>query len=189
MKLKAITAGLLAAAMLTACGANDQPTAQGGSVKPGGTLYLLTDSPSVTWDPAKSSNLVITTLSFVHRRLTSWNVAPGKDTTIVPDLATDTGRPSDGGKTWTFTLKDGLFFETGAPITSADVKWGVSRAWDPEIGIGSPYAKQLIDAPASYQGPYKSGDLPTITTPDAKTIVFKLKKPFADFGSVVAQNT
>src|SRR5213076_547574 len=77
----------------------------------------------------------------------------------------------------------------GAPVTSADVKWGVSRAWDPEVGIGSPYAKQLIDAPASYQGPYKSGDLPTITTPDAKTIVFQLKKPFADFGSVVAQNT
>ena len=62
----------------------------------------------------------------IYRTLTTQGAAPGAEgTKIVPDLATDTGKPSDGGKTWTFTLKDGLFFETGAPITSADVKWGV----------------------------------------------------------------
>src|SRR5437764_5839532 len=186
MKHKAITAGLLAAAMLTACGANDQPTAQGGSVKPGGTLYLLADSPSVNWDPAKSSNLVITTLSFVHRRLTSWNVAPGKDTTIVPDLATDTGRPSDGGKTWTFTLKDNLKYNDGTPIKSADVKWGLERSFAPAFSGGLAYHKDLLSPGLAYKGPFDGKELDTIQTPDDKTIVFHLARPYGDWNWIAS---
>ncbi|NKF31979.1 ABC transporter substrate-binding protein, partial [Pseudomonas sp. BGM005] len=41
--------------------------------------------------------------------------------------------------------------------------------------------------PEDYQGPYVSGDLPTIETPDDKTIVFHLKKPFPEFDNVLAQ--
>lgn len=191
--------GLVASAALalTACGGNTSGGATGESAGPGskaaqgGTLQVLANAAFSHLDPARGFDGGVNNFyRLIYRTLTTQGAAPGADgTKIVPDLATDTGKPSDGGKTWTFTLKDGLFFETGAPITSADVKWGVSRAWDPEIGIGSPYAKQLIDAPATYQGPYKSGDLPTIATPDAKTIVFHLKKAYADFGSVVAQNT
>jgi peptide/nickel transport system substrate-binding protein len=190
--------GLVASAALalTACGGNTsgatgESAGPGAKAAQGGTLQVLANAGFSHLDPARGFDGGVNNFyRLIYRTLTTQGAAPGADgTKIVPDLATDTGKPSDGGKTWTFTLKDGLFFETGAPITSADVKWGVSRAWDPEIGIGSPYAKQLIDAPASYQGPYKSGDLPTIVTPDAKTIVFHLKKAYADFGSVVAQNT
>ncbi|WP_350277294.1 ABC transporter substrate-binding protein [Kribbella sp. HUAS MG21] len=198
MKRTSMLVGLVASAALTltACGGGT-PASQGESAGPGakaaqgGTLQVLANAAFSHLDPARGFDGGVNNFyRLIYRTLTTQGAAPGADgTKIVPDLATDTGKPSDGGKTWTFTLKDGLFFETGAPITSTDVKWGVSRAWDPEIGIGSPYAKQLIDAPASYQGPYKSGELPTIETPDAKTIVFHLKKPYADFGSVVAQNT
>ena len=190
--------GLVASAALalTACGggasgAKDEAAGPGAKAAQGGTLQVLANAAFSHLDPARGFDGGVNNFyRLIYRTLTTQGAAPGAEgTKIVADLATDTGKPSDGGKTWTFTLKDGLFFETGAPITSADVKWGVERAWDPEIGIGSPYAKQLIEAPASYQGPYKSGDLATIATPDAKTIVFHLKKPFADFGSVVAQNT
>src|SRR5690625_7502488 len=72
---------------------------------------------------------------------------------IVPDLATGLGEVSDDGLTWTYTLKDGIKFDNGDPITSAEMKFGISRAWDPEIGIGSPWVKQVIDAPDDYEGP------------------------------------
>ncbi|WP_238156617.1 ABC transporter substrate-binding protein [Kribbella sp. VKM Ac-2571] len=198
MKRTSMLVGLVASAALalTACGggasgAKGESAGPGAKAAQGGTLQVLANAAFSHLDPARGFDGGVNNFyRLIYRTLTTQGAAPGADgTKIVPDLATDTGKPSDGGKTWTFTLKDGLFFETGAPITSADVKWGVSRAWDPEIGIGSPYAKQLIEAPASYQGPYKSGDLATIATPDAKTIVFHLKKPYADFGSVVAQNT
>ncbi|WP_405065658.1 ABC transporter substrate-binding protein [Kribbella sp. NBC_01510] len=198
MKRTTMLVGLVAsgALALSACGggttgAKGESGGPGGKAVQGGTLQVLQNAAYSHLDPARGFDGGVNNFyRLIYRTLTTQGAAPGAEgTKIVPDLATDTGKPSDGGKTWTFTLKDGLFFETGAPITSADVKWGVSRAWDPEIGIGSPYAKQLIEAPASYQGPYKSGDLSTIATPDAKTIVFHLKKPYADFGSVVAQNT
>jgi peptide/nickel transport system substrate-binding protein len=199
MKRTSKLVGLVATAALalTACGGGGATGSKGESAGPGakavkgGTLQVLANAAFSHLDPARGFDGGVNNFyRLIYRTLTTQGAAPGADgTKIVPDLATDTGKPTDGGKTWTFTLKDGLFFETGAPITSADLKWGVERAWDPEIGIGSPYAKQLIEAPASYQGPYKSGELSTIQTPDAKTIVFHLKKPFADFGSVVAQNT
>jgi peptide/nickel transport system substrate-binding protein len=198
MKRSTMLVGLVLSGTLalTACsgnasGADKTAAGPGGPAATGGTVQVLANAAFSHLDPVRGFDGGVNNFyRLIYRTLTTQGAAPGADgTKIRPDLATDTGKPTDGGKTWTFTLKDGLYFETGAPITSADVKFGVSRAWDPEIGIGSPYAKQIIAAPASYQGPYKSGDLPTIATPDAKTIVFHLKKAYADFGSVVAQNT
>ena len=41
---------------------------------------------------------------------------------LVPDLAEDLGEVSDDGLTWTYTLKEGLKFEDGTPITAEDVR-------------------------------------------------------------------
>jgi peptide/nickel transport system substrate-binding protein len=184
--LTAITATAL---LLTACGANDKPAGEqsGGQVKQGGTLYLLSDSPTQQYDPARSSSLVVTGLQFVHRRLTSWQVAPGKDTTIIPDLATDTGRPSDGGKTWTFTLKDNLKYNDGSPIKSADIKWGLERSYAATFSGGLAYHKDLLSPGLTYKGPFEGGqELSTIETPDDKTIIFKLARPYGDWNWVAS---
>ncbi|MFC0109731.1 ABC transporter substrate-binding protein [Kibdelosporangium aridum] len=190
MKRRHSLAGIAAVAvLLAACGANDKPAGQdgGGTVKQGGTLYLLADSPTQQYDPARSSSLVVTGLQFVHRRLTSWKVAPGQDTTIVPDLATDTGKPSDGGKTWTFTLKDNLKYSDGTPIKSADVKWGLERSFAPAFSGGLAYHKDLLSPGLTYKGPFEGGqELSSIETPDDKTIIFKLARPYGDWNWVAS---
>jgi peptide/nickel transport system substrate-binding protein len=183
--LKAFAGVTAAIVLVTACGANDQPAGQGGQVKPGGTLYLLSDSSTQQYDPAKSGSLVVTALGLVHRRLTSWKVAPGQDTTIVPDLATDTGRPSDGGKTWTFTLKDNLKYNDGSPIKSEDVKWGLERTFAPTFSGGLTYHKDLLSPGLAYKGPFDGGkELDSIQTPDDETIVFHLARPYGDWNWV-----
>ena len=40
------------------------------------------------------------------------------------------GKPSDDGKTWTYTLRKGVKFEDGTPVTSKDVKYAVERSLD-----------------------------------------------------------
>lgn len=179
---------------LTACSGGGP--AASGQAKPtadpatGGTVHVLGKADYSHLDPARGFDGGVNNFyRLVYRTLTTREAAgPHSDgTKIVGDLATDTGRPSHDHKTWTFTLKKGLFFQNGAPITSQDVKFGVERAWDPDAGIGSPYAKQVIAAPADYEGPYRSGDLDTIETPDKRTIVFHLKKSYPQFSSVVAQ--
>ncbi|MFG1973875.1 ABC transporter substrate-binding protein [Nonomuraea fuscirosea] len=180
---------------LTACGGGGAAPAGGGpggsSAAPatGGTVHVLANADFSHLDPARGWDGGVNNFyRLIYRGLTTFGAGPGEESTkVVPDLATDTGTPSDDAKTWTFTLKDDLFFEDGTPITSEAVKFGASRAFDPEAGIGSPYGKLLLDAPKGYQGPYEDGDLDTIETPDAKTVVFHLKKSFPDFPSALTQ--
>lgn len=179
---------------LTACGGGGATPATGSSGGPGapaatgGTVHVLANADFSHLDPSRGwDGGVNNFFRLIYRGLTTFGAGPGAESTkIVPDLATDTGTPSDNAKTWTFTLKDNVLFEDGTPITSEAVKFGASRSFDPEAGIGSPYARLLLDAPKDYKGPYLSGDLDTIETPDAKTVVFHLKKPFADFPSALA---
>ncbi|GAA2032322.1 ABC transporter substrate-binding protein [Terrabacter terrae] len=189
-----------AAFALGACGGGPSSGQTSGQTSGGGTSFSATPAKGGVvevlqkadfsyLDPARGWDGGVNNFyRLVYRTLTTSAPGNAKDpNAIVPDLATGLGKQSDGGKTWTYTLKQGLKFDDGTPITSAEVKFGISRAWDPEIGIGSPYAKQVIAAPADYRGPYRSGDLPTIETPDPQTIVFHLKKPFPEFDAVVGQ--
>jgi peptide/nickel transport system substrate-binding protein len=177
-----------AGAFLAACNAN--PTQSGGgsasTTKPGGTLYALYDGSSTHLDPAKSQGLATTTNGWVHRRLTAWNLTPGQDAKLAADLATDTGKPGNNGATWTFTLKDNLKFSDGSPITSADIKWGIERTFDPAFSQGLSYHKTLLVGGDSYTGPFSGQSLASIETPDAKTIVFHLTRPYGDWPWIVS---
>ncbi|WP_410665107.1 ABC transporter substrate-binding protein [Amycolatopsis sp. lyj-84] len=185
--LKAVAGAVAVTTVLTACGANDKPAQAGGEVKPGGTVRLLNDSATQQYDPAKSGSLVVTALGLVHRRLTSWKVAPGQDTTIVPDLATDTGRPTEGGKTWTFTLKDNVKYNDGSPIKAQDIKWGLERTYAAAFSGGLTYHKDLLSPGLAYKGPFEGGkELDSIETPDDKTIVFHLARPYGDWNWIAS---
>jgi peptide/nickel transport system substrate-binding protein len=182
----AVAAALVLAA--AACNANDK-TATGGSTaaaEQGGTWHVLTTSKEISLDPAKSQNLGISTIHLVLRGLTSWKTSPGKAAELVPDLATDTGQVSDGGKTWTYKLKSGLKYGDGSPIVAADIKYGVERSFAPELSGGLGYHKSLLVGGDKYQGPYKGGELASIETPDDTTIVFKLNKPYGDWPWIVS---
>ena len=39
----------------------------------------------------------------------------------------DLGKSTDGGKTWTYTLQEGLKYEDGSPIKAQDVAYAVLR--------------------------------------------------------------
>ena len=153
----------------------------------GGTLTILTSQAAINLDPAKSWNLANTTLGLLYRRLTQWHIpADGSAPSVVPDLATTIGTPSEGGKTWTYTLKDGLKFSDGSPITSADVKYAIERTYTPELSGGIGYHKTLLAGADGYKGPFDGAELASIETPDAKTIVFHLTAPYGDWPWIVS---
>lgn len=184
--------GAVSALLLTGCSAGKSTTATGagtGTPKAGGTMHVLQQDDFSYLDPARGWDSGVAQIyRLLYRGLTTQAAGDAKNPSeIVPDLATDLGKASSDGLTWTFTLKKDLAFANGDPITSQAVKFGISRNWDPQIGIGSPYLKNTIAAPDGYQGPYVSGDLSTIETPDENTIVFHLKKPFPEFAAVLAQ--
>lgn len=188
----ALTALFAAGALvLSACGTSSTQTGIGGSQSSsnsshssvsatptkGGTLTVLTSQSSLSLDPATSQSLPTTTTGLVHRRLTTWKVTKGK-TTVVPDLATSTGTPSQQGKVWTYHLKKGLRFSNGQPITSQDVKWGIERSFADSFTGGLSYHKQLLQGAQNYHGPFSGQQLSSIETPDDSTIIFHLNSPF-----------
>jgi peptide/nickel transport system substrate-binding protein len=186
---RAVAAAAVLALAVTACNANNKSGPTAGSTaaaEQGGILHLLSTSKEISLDPAKSQNLGTSTIHLVLRGLTSWKTSPDKAAEIVPDLATDTGKASDGGKTWTYTLKPGLKYADGSPIVAADIKYGVERSFAPELSGGLGYHKALLVGGDKYTGPYKGKELASIETPDDSTIVFKLSKSFGDWPWIVS---
>ena len=202
--LMAVASGAVLALGITACGGGSttasnsggstavvQNAAVGQVYKPsttkGGTLRFGMPGDLDSVDPgdtyyAYSWNF----LRNYARTLVVFKSAPGQaGTKLVPDLATTLGVPTDGAKTWTYKLRDGLKFEDGTPITSADVKYGVARQLDKDTFPNGPtyFNDFLANVPKGYSV-YKDknlADLKAIDTPDAKTIVFHLKAPFSGF--------
>ncbi|KAM9864306.1 Glutathione-binding protein GsiB [Leucobacter aridicollis] len=197
--MKRKTLGVVAMAatammLLTSCsGGNSEvpnEAGQGDTPASGGTMVMLQNADFSYLDPARGFDGGVNAFyRLLYRGLTAQAAGDAADpNAIVPDLAEGLGEASEDGLTWTYRLKDGLKFDNGEPITSKEMAFGISRAWDPEIGIGSPWLKQTIEAPEDYAGPYKSGEHPGIETPDPSTIVFQLKEPFPEFDNVLAQS-
>ncbi|MCZ2839676.1 ABC transporter substrate-binding protein [Modestobacter sp. VKM Ac-2985] len=163
------------------------------SEEAGGTLRLVTGEID-SLDPQRSYMPSVWNLMRLYTRtLVTYSAEPGSTDELVPDLATDLGTSTDGGRTWTYTLREGVRFESGRPITSRDVEYGIERSFASDVVVGGPtYVVDLLDDPADpYAGPYQdeSADRPglaSIETPDDRTIVFRLTTPAPDFPFVMA---
>jgi peptide/nickel transport system substrate-binding protein len=194
---------LSVAALLAACGsggASKSDTNSGklaynagntavvnASDKTGGTVtYALSDAPD-SFDPGNTYYAFVWDFSRLYARaLVTFKSEPGAaGLEIVPDLAEKLGEVSDNGLTWKYTLRKGLKYSDGSPITAKDVKYAVERSnYSPAVLSNGPtYFKDVLKNDTGYKGPYDDpkGNLTSIETPDDTTIIFHLKAPFADF--------
>jgi peptide/nickel transport system substrate-binding protein len=159
----------------------------------GGTVtYEYSDVPD-SFDPGNTYYAYMYNLSRLYARpLMTFKPAAGEaGNELVPDLASAPGEPSDGGKTWTYKLREGLKYEDGTPITSKDVKYAVERSNFARdvLSLGPNYFQQFLKDGDKYKGPYKDKSakgLSSIETPDDTTIVFKLNRAFQEFDYLVA---
>jgi peptide/nickel transport system substrate-binding protein len=163
------------------------------SERTGGTLRVV--APTIdSLDPQRSYLPGVWNLMRLYARtLVTYSSVPGATDQLVPDLATDLGTPSEDGLSWTYTLREGVRFETGRPITSRDVKYGIERSFASDVVVGGPtYVVDLLDDPANpYAGPYQDEapdrlGLASVETPDDRTITFRLRTPQPDLPFVMA---
>jgi peptide/nickel transport system substrate-binding protein len=155
----------------------------GGKFVNGGTLIYYAPQDFDHLDPQRDYTTEAESLSEeLVRTLTNWSEpADGSKPKLVGDLATDTGTPSDGDRTWTFHLRPGIRYQDGTPVTAGDIKYGVERQFSPDINGGPPYASQWLIGGDAYKGPYSGQELNSIETPDPSTIIFHLNQPVVDF--------
>src|SRR4026208_615581 len=87
----------------------------------------------------------------------------------VGELAENIQR-SDDGLTYAFTLRDGVKFHDGRPLTSADAKYTL------DLVFSSTFAKSATFFEGS--GDKKKSYISSVTAPDAKTLIVTLTKPW-----------
>jgi peptide/nickel transport system substrate-binding protein len=166
------------------------------STKTGGTLNLVSTSDVDSFDGTRSYYANSWDMErLFDRGLMAYDAKPGAaGAKVVPDLASAPGKVSADGLTVTYTLRDGIKFQDGTPITSKDVKYGIERSFSSDVLTGGPtYAKDFLTGyqGQTYGGVYKDTDpnklgLKAVETPDDKTVVFHLNKAFADWDYIMA---
>jgi len=173
--------------------------AQSATPQAGGILTMLEHEPRLDHlDPTRiyTGRDLAFMNAFHTRTLVAYNPVPGEaGAGIVPDLATNTGIPSNQAKVWKFTLRPGTKFEDGTPITCEHVRYGVSRVFAQDVLPGGPtYLITWLDIPKDadgnsiYTGPYKNTpagvkafNKAVACSKDNRTITFTLNKSIADF--------
>ncbi|MGA6219078.1 ABC transporter substrate-binding protein [Streptomyces umbrinus] len=173
--------------------AANNKVAQASLAKKGGELKFAGAQDADSWDTTRGYyGFAWNFMRYYSRTLVTGKAEPGaKGAEVTPDLATSTAKISDDGKTYTYTLRDGVTWEDGKPITSKDVKYGIERVWAQDVLSGGPvYLKDVLDPKGEYPGPYKDKSkdklgLKAIETPDDKTIVFKLPEANSDFEDIL----
>jgi peptide/nickel transport system substrate-binding protein len=208
--LRAAAVASLAAMVLAACGggssgdAGNDGSSNSGSNTPqkGGTLTMLSLNQEFTdLDPqrAYTGEDISMLNAWMTRSLTAYKISRDEkeQSKLVPDMATDTGTALNGGKDWEFTLRDGMKWQDGSPVTCEDLKYGVSRTFATDVIVGGPtYAIQYLDIPQDadgnsvYKGPYvtKGNDTAAFDKAvvcEGQKITFHLNKPIGDFNYAV----
>jgi peptide/nickel transport system substrate-binding protein len=112
-------------------------------------LDVVTD-----WDPATSYSNEIIAMSNIYEGLTRYNTQSQKPE---PRLATE-WTSAEGGKQWTFKLRQGVKFHTGASVDAEAAKKAIERTIKMNAGAA-----------------YIWGSVKTIETPDPATLKFTLK--------------
>lgn len=160
------------------------------STTQGGTINLVSDQDCDSWDPASTYYGFCWNLQrLISRPLMAYKKVNGNSYTVAPDLATGPGKHNANDTEWTYTLKTGVKWQNGKPVTPQDVKYAVERLYTSGIGDLGPgfYLTNELKAPKGYAGPYKSGDLPDSSISiKGQSITFHLDKPFGDMDYFMA---
>lgn len=178
--MKKILALLLAAAMvfaLAACGSSEAPAAteapadatEAPAEAAASSLTVCLASEPDTIDPALNSAVDGATLvSHLFSGLAKWAQDETGALVIVPDAAAELSEGvenEDGTVTYTYTLRDGLKWSDGQPVTAADFAFAWNRAASPALAADYGYMFEVVDGYAEMWETDADGN---IVNPDAK---------------------
>ncbi|MFY9915346.1 MAG: ABC transporter substrate-binding protein, partial [Nocardioidaceae bacterium] len=150
--------------------------------KAGGTVKVISVAGLNSMDPTEAYYINTASIlsSLVVRSLTQYVYQDGQ-MILIPDLATDLGTPNDDFTEWTFTIRDGVKYENGTPVTAKDVAFGIKRSFDratfPE---GAAYSNDYFKDGDKYKGPYSSNSNYNGVKVDGNTLTIEMAKPFPD---------
>ncbi len=150
---------------LLAVGAKQEVRAQTPQVKKGGTMTVALVPPTAAVDPVTMFDAGAIA---VVQQVAEYLVWAENDLSLRPVLATR-WEPDQNGKTWTFTLRGGVTFSDGRPVTADDVVATFDRLTDPKTNSA---------ALSNFKGILSKGNIEKV---GQNRVAFHLDRPFVDF--------
>jgi peptide/nickel transport system substrate-binding protein len=172
-------------------GSSANTTASGSGGSSGGstpTINFVTGTFPQSLDPGKDYTTQGSETNWlVYTGLDTYTHASGKaGGTLIPGLATALPAITDGGKTYTVTLRKGLKYSNGTPVKAADFIRSVERAVHIPWGGAGAFITPIIAGASAYS----TGKAKTISgiTADNSTgkITIHLTAPYGPFDNVLA---
>ena len=174
--MKKIIALLLVVAMmlcLVACNGKDNdkgtPGSDGEPAAASNTLSVCLASEPDTIDPALNSAVDGGTLcTHLFAGISKWAQDAEGKLVIAPDVAEELPEGvdnEDGTVTYTYTLREGLKWSDGEPLTAGDFVFAWNRAASAALGADYGYMMEVIDGYAEVSATNDDG---TPVNPDAK---------------------
>jgi oligopeptide transport system substrate-binding protein len=168
--------GLAGAALLgtAGCGVFEQGSEQGGGGEGSKSITAnLRDSirgmDSATTTDEVSWNVLINVIEGLYRLDENARPVPGQAEKV--DISED-------GLTYTFTLRDGIKWSNGDPVTSHDFKYAWLKVLNPDTASQYAYIiSTFVEGAADYNEGKGSAEDVAIETPDDKTLKVKLVSP------------
>jgi peptide/nickel transport system substrate-binding protein len=199
--LAALLLVVIAAIALAACGGSSSSSSgssggsSGGTGTSGGsssgstpTINMVQGTFPQSLDPGKDYTTQGSEVNWiVYTGLVTYAHKDGKaGGQLIPGLATALPKITDGGKTYTATLRKGLKYSNGAPVKASDFTRAFERAVHiPWGGAGAFMTPIVVGASA-----YSTGKAKTIsgikTNDKTGQIVIHLTQPYGPFDNVLA---
>ena len=133
----------------------------------GGTMRRAFKGPSDRWGPTK----------MMEERVVEFEMSLDGEVSLVAGFV-DEFSVSDDSSTYTFTLRDGLRWSDGAPVTTRDV-----RFWYEDVFLNEELTPSIGEL-------YKSGGEPmTVEIVDDRTFVVSFAEPYPLFLNVLAKES
>jgi len=158
--------------------------APGSASHRGGTLRLALPAGAVPYSPDPtqfSGPPQWQLLSLTNDGLVTYRKVGGlAGAELVPDLATAIPQPTDGGRTYTFRLREAIRYSNGARVQPADIRRGIERT----MRSGNPYlAGQYEGIVGGAHCSTRACDLRRgiVGDREARTVTFHLRKADPDF--------
>jgi peptide/nickel transport system substrate-binding protein len=118
--------------------------------------YSVNSEVMIGWDPASGYSNEVIALHNMYETLTRYNA----ETQEVEPVLAESWSSSEDGLRWGFTLRDGVTFHTGRPLTADAAKASIERT--KELGEGAAYIWDAVES---------------IEAPDDRSLVFTLSYP------------
>jgi len=197
----------MAALLLAACSSSsNSSTPSASGAQRGGVLKLVGQGDVDFMDTADGYYDATYTLDRgISRQLYTWPTAStlAAEVNPVPDLATATPTITNGGKTYTVTIRSGAMWDTSPPrqITAQDEVTGMKRLCNPASPTGAPgYFEATIVGMQDYCNAFanvgsdvtsidnfmSSHDIAGVKATGPETVQFTLTQPASDFIDILS---